>query len=33
MFWVFFGLNISAGMDQMIIEKIQPTINLLHKDA
>jgi hypothetical protein len=30
---MFFGLRINAGMDQMIIEKIKPTLNLLNKDA
>jgi hypothetical protein len=33
MFWMFFGLSINVGMHQMIIEKIQPTFNLLNEDV
>jgi hypothetical protein len=33
MFWEFFGLDINADMDQKIIDKTQPTFNLLNKDA
>jgi len=30
---MFFGLSISASMDQKTIEKIQPTFDLLNKDV
>jgi hypothetical protein len=33
MSWKFFGLGISADMDQKIIEKIQPTFDLLNEGA
>jgi len=33
MFWNFFGLGINADMDQRIIEKIQPTLDLLNEDV
>ncbi len=33
MFWMFFGLSIIANMDQMIIENIPPTLNVLNEDA
>jgi hypothetical protein len=32
-FWNFFGLSISADMDQKTTGKIQPTLDLLNKDA
>jgi hypothetical protein len=32
-FWKFFGLGISADMDQRTIRKTQPTFDLLNEDA
>jgi hypothetical protein len=33
MYWVFFGLGISVGMDKRIIKKTQPTLHILNEDA
>jgi len=30
---MFFGIGINAGMDQRIIEKTQPTFDVLNEDA